>query len=91
MTEERYSTYETKARLSEILRKVRRGREVIISSRGVPVARIIPYEKEREDHEERLDRLAASGVLGPARGRLEAVPPLGERTGALERFLDDRD
>jgi prevent-host-death family protein len=36
---------ELKARLSEHLRKVRRGQTLIVTDRGTPVARIVRYEE----------------------------------------------
>ncbi|MFO8072726.1 MAG: type II toxin-antitoxin system prevent-host-death family antitoxin [Polyangia bacterium] len=91
MSEKRYSTYEAKSRLSEILRKVRSGNRIVISSRGVPVARVIPYSEDEESPEDRIRRLSSIGLIGPARGRLQDVSPLEERPGALDRFLADRD
>ena len=37
---------ELKSRLSEYLRRVRRGRSVIVLDRSTPVARLVPYEDE---------------------------------------------
>ncbi|HEX5052419.1 MAG TPA: type II toxin-antitoxin system prevent-host-death family antitoxin, partial [Planctomycetota bacterium] len=37
-----YSIYEAKAKLSEILRVVRKGRRITITDRGREVARIVP-------------------------------------------------
>lgn len=39
---------EAKARLSEILAKVEEGREVLITRRGHPVARLTPVERLRK-------------------------------------------
>jgi prevent-host-death family protein len=36
--------YEAKARLSELLQRVRSGNEVVITSHGKPVARLIPAD-----------------------------------------------
>ena len=38
-----YSIYETKAKLSEILRVVKSGKKVIVCERGTPIAEIIPF------------------------------------------------
>lgn len=86
-----YSTYEAKARLSEILRAVReRGEHVVISYHGEPVAEIRPFEPEGAERlVERVARLEESGVVvrGTRRGALGLV---AERPGALERFLAER-
>ena len=86
-----YSTYEAKARFSEVLRQVREGKTVTISYRGEAVAEIRPIRKEPVTIEERLDDLERHGVLirsGEARNAFRAV---GRRPGALGRFLDERE
>ncbi len=37
---------ELKARLSEHLRQVRRGRTLVVLDRDTPIARLVPYEEE---------------------------------------------
>ena len=85
-----YSTYEAKARFSEILQLVRSGKTVTISYRGNPVAEIRSVELKELSTEERLDKLKKRGVYIPAKRPL--IPfKYGERSpGALKRFLEDR-
>lgn len=86
-----YSTYEAKAKFSEIIRKVRKGKTVSVTYRGELVAEIRPPPEGGASLEDRLDRLAEDRILvRPAqrRGRLRRV---ARRPGALERFLEDRD
>jgi prevent-host-death family protein len=86
-----YSTYEAKTRFSEILRKVRAGQRVVVSYHGKPVAEIRPVEEE-QTFEQRLERLAAEGLLAVPQHPPEAqMRPLTRRRGALQRFLDTRD
>jgi len=54
---------ELKARLSEHLRWVRSGEEVLVCDRNKPVARIVPCHTE--DQSERERRLIARGILTP--------------------------
>ena len=88
-----YSTYEAKARFSEILRRVREGRTVTVSYHGEPVAEIRPIRKAA-GIAGRLDRLEDRGVLrrpDPAGAARPAIPSLVKRrAGALERFLAER-
>lgn len=87
----RRSVYETKARLSEVLRHVKAGREVVITEHGRPIARIVPHESPEETMDARLDRLKARGLLVPAAESPKARLPAARRSaGALARFLDDR-
>jgi prevent-host-death family protein len=85
-----YSTYEAKARLSEILRAVReRGESALISYRGEPIAEIRPVETPDTGLAGRVEHLERAGVVvrGSRRGSLK---PLATRAGALERFLAER-
>ena len=96
-----YSVYETKARLSEVLRIVKTRREVVITERGKPIAKIVPInEEDTESIDERIERLIASGQLVPARiAPGEDLPPLPRRhsnaakkpSQELARFLAERD
>ena len=85
-----YSTYEAKARFSEILRQVREGKTVYISYRGETVAEIRPLE-EPADLRETLDRLEEEGVLQRPDRRKGTLGTVARRPGALDRFLSDRD
>ncbi|MGH7673761.1 MAG: type II toxin-antitoxin system Phd/YefM family antitoxin [Gemmatimonadales bacterium] len=85
-----YSLYDAKAKLSEILRRVREGDTVTITYRGEPVAEMRPIRRTARTLEERLHELEQRGVLlrGQRRGRLR---PIARRRGALQRFLRERD
>jgi prevent-host-death family protein len=85
-----YSTYEAKARLSEILRKVREGQTVVISYRGEEVAEIRPVRRETSA-EEVLKRLEDRGLLQGGRARKGTLAPIAKRPGALQRLLEDRE
>lgn len=86
-----YTTYEAKAKLSEILRRVReRGETVVVSYHGRPVAEIRPLpEATEEGLPERLERMRACGILARA-GQGGDLGPIAPRPGALSRFLADR-
>lgn len=85
-----YSTYEAKARFSEVLRQVRTGTTITVTYRGEPVAEIRPIEERPRTIEERLDELRRRGVLVPANGPRRPFRAIADRPGALERFLADR-
>ena len=85
-----YSTYEAKAKFSEILRKVREGKRVYITYRGREVAEIKPIEKE-ETFEERLEKLRERGILSGPADRKAGWKPIARRPGALKRFLEERE
>ena len=83
-----------KAHLSEYLRQVKDGSEVVITERGIPVARLVPLapDEKRATREERLIR---SGALRPATGprRKLGAPKLkrGGGRAVLETLLTERD
>ena len=90
MSRDTFSTYEAKARFSELLRRVREGRVVTITWHGEPVAEIRPLES-RVGLEARLDRLRERGVLVAPRQDAPAPGPVLRRPGALARFLAERE
>jgi prevent-host-death family protein len=89
MSEDTYSTYDAKARFSELMRKVRSGRSVLITYRGEPVAELRPIERPGGT-EARIRQLSERGLVTMVRERPPIVP-VASRPGALERFLRERD
>jgi prevent-host-death family protein len=85
-----YSTYEAKAKFSEILRKVRAGQKVVIAYHGEEVAEIRPIEKKKSLAASLRD-LEQQGILGPLVEPRRNLAPVVRREGALARFLDSRD
>jgi len=85
-----YSTYEAKARFSEILRKVRQGETVFISYRGKEVAEIRPVQEDAT-LEERLEKLEQRGIVSSQPTTDARISPLVYSPGALKRFLESRD
>lgn len=86
-----YSTYEAKTRFSEILRKVRAGRRVVVTHHGTRVAEIRPAEPEPERLADRLRRLEEDGAIARAQASGMTIPVVARRRGALRRFLATRD
>ena len=84
-----------KARLSEHLRLVKAGHEVVITERNVPVARLVPLD-ERERKSTRRLRLTRAGALKPGSGKLPQAfkrPPSGAIDGGsvVDALLAERD
>lgn len=88
---ERYSTYEAKAKFSEILRKVRAGQSVVIAYRGEEIAEIRPIATNGSGLERSLKRLEDQGLLSRARTPTGPLKPLVRKPGALTRFLTSRE
>ncbi len=86
-----YSTYEAKARFSELLRLVREGQTVTVSYRGEPVAEVRPIPPPPRDILERLDDLQRRGVLTSSDEQRVSLRPVARRPGALDRFLAERE
>jgi prevent-host-death family protein len=86
---------ELKARLSGYLKHVKGGHEVLITERGLPVAKIVPLDASGRRDERRL-RLAKAGLLQLARKPLPRFllsAPRGNRslgTSVLSLLLEER-
>ncbi len=85
-----YSTYEAKARFSEVLRLVREGASVTVTYRGQPVAEIRPIEPRAGSVEEHFAELERRGVCTPARDPESPLVPGSPNPGGLARFLAER-
>jgi prevent-host-death family protein len=86
-----YSTYEAKAKFSEVIRKVRAGQRVVIAYRGQEIAEIRPINKAATTMEETVARLEDEGVLSRERAAVGPLRPMAKRPGALKRFLESRE
>lgn len=64
------SISELKATLSEQLRAVRQGEGILVTDRGIPVARLLPIEPQDDPLAARLAQLERSGVLQRGSGAL---------------------
>jgi len=83
-----------KARLSEFVRRAKAGNEIVITDRGVPVARLTGLEIA-ERRATRRDRLTRTGAVRPGKGRVRRAllsPPVGDGVGAdvLAALLAER-
>lgn len=87
----RYSLYEAKAKLSEILRRVREGDSVTITYRGEAVAEVRPVKRKPRTLEERVRELEGRGAIVASAGRRGGLRRVALRPGALKRFLTARD
>jgi prevent-host-death family protein len=87
------SVTELKAHLSKYIRVARRGGEVQIVERGVPVARLVGMQgAPLGDDEARIDRLARAGILRRGTGDLRWIlrdPPQKWQGSDLARALDE--
>jgi len=81
---------EAKARLSQLLRDVKRDREWVITERGKPIAKLVPVADEPLPLNERLRRLEEAGILGPEPpGGYELPPPFPLAFGLAQRWLQE--
>jgi prevent-host-death family protein len=65
----RTSSSQLKAKLGKYMRAVRSGKEVVVTDRDQPVARLVPYDASREP---------SAAPLRSSQARDPAAPPLGE-------------
>lgn len=91
----KYSLYEAKTKLSELVRQVREGgQSVTITVHGRPVAELRPFQEDPsvKTTAERHAELERAGLIHRVEGKPgEERFPLGvRRPGALKRFLEER-
>ncbi|CAN5610965.1 hypothetical protein BH23CHL8_BH23CHL8_06490 [soil metagenome] len=89
------SVSEAKNGLSALLERVKSGESVLITERGVPVARLGPVSTSG-DHVGRTERLVRAGLMRPGTGEppLELIrtpgPRLPDGVDAVEMLLEER-
>jgi prevent-host-death family protein len=66
-----FNTRDARDLLSELLRRVRRGEQIVIAHAGVPVAKLVPYEGEPR----RPGVVRTWTVVGQSRTRRRPTPP----------------
>jgi prevent-host-death family protein len=85
---------EAKARLSQLLKVVQKGNEILLTERGRPVGKIVPISKEALPLAARMKELEEAGVVEPAsaRPRQNLPPPIPVREELAQRLLrEDRE
>ena len=85
---------ELKAHLSEYLRTVKRGEEVLVTERGKPIARLMPLPPASES--DGLDELERAGLFrrgeGPLPDDFDDLPRMKDPDGLLlKALLDERE
>lgn len=73
---------EFKGRLSEYLRSVRKGHEIIIKDRETPIARVIPYQVQPERFVTKLPTKSPSEI-----DKLPGIRPKKLKPGDLEKAI----
>lgn len=85
-----YSIYEAEAKFSEMMQLVRSGTTVEITHDSEPVAEISPVGKAKVSIEEHFKDLEERGILIPVKGKRRPFKAIGERPGAVKRFIEER-
>ena len=87
----------TKAKLSELLERVKAGETITITNRGVPVAQLVPLNGGREvDWDARIASLGRRGLITRPKKKpdmkafLAAHPPVELGGDVLEELLRER-
>lgn len=86
-----YSTYEAKAKFSEVIRKVRAGQRIVIAYRGEEIAEIRPLERADGNLVKTIAQLEDKGLLDRPSKQAAKLQPLARKPGALKRFLESRE
>jgi prevent-host-death family protein len=86
---------ELKAKLSDYLKRVKAGEEVIVTERGKAIARVVPFTRSGPTPAEE-EEMIRSGQLRPAKGKLPPDfwerPRISDPEGLAVKFLiEDRE
>jgi prevent-host-death family protein len=66
---------EAKIHLSHLLKKVRRGMEIVITERGKPVGKLVPLRRSSLSLAERISDLEVRGLIEEKRTPSKPLPP----------------
>lgn len=77
---------ELRAHLSRYIEQVHDGEDIIVTDRGVPIARIVPMNGERK-----IDRLIAAGLVEPAPRKVpRPLPKPIKIEGGISDLIDEQ-
>ena len=83
---------ELKAQLSRYMSRVKAGEEILVTERGVPVARLVPVGARGRDHEQLRD-LERQGLIRLGSGKLPrdfwTLPRGRDRRGSVRRAVTE--
>jgi prevent-host-death family protein len=85
-----------KASLSEYLARVKAGEEVIVSERGKPIAKIVPFGRDQAEVPAHVLELARAGLIRLGSGKLpkgfwKMPRPADPHGAALKALLEERE
>ena len=85
-----------KASLSEYLARVKAGEEVIVTERGKPIAKVVPFGRDEARFPPHVLELARAGLIRLGSGKLPKgfwkMPRPADPTGAvLKALLEERE
>ena len=80
---------EARINLSNYLKLVKNGNEVILTEHGRPVGKIVPIEKEMLSLAERIKRLEDSGILEREKKSYKIPPPIPVEDSIAKQMLQE--
>ena len=83
-----------KGELSRLLKEVRRGKEWVITERGVPIAKLVPIRDEEISFASLVRNLEDAGLIERSRADTKPLPPplpLRPKGLAQRWLLEDRE
>jgi prevent-host-death family protein len=81
---------EAKIHLSQLMKKVQRGMEIVITDRGRPVGKIIPLRESRASLADRIGELEIRGVIEERKSKSKTLPPPIPVEGSpAQKFLQE--
>lgn len=86
---------ELKANLSKYLGRVKAGEQVLVTERGVPVAKLVPAEPRKSDLPGHLQELEKAGLASIGAGKIPGSfwkwqRPADKKGRALQALIEER-
>jgi prevent-host-death family protein len=78
---------EAKMHLSQYIKMVKQGQEVIITDRGQPVGKLVPFNPQDMSLYDRLQRLEELGILEPKQAQASHSKPLKVQGVSAQDYL----
>lgn len=80
---------EANMHFSKYIKLIKKGREIILTERGVPIAAIRSVAPQKDCLEDRLNALEDRGILRRGRGKLKLAPTVTLQGTSLSSLVID--
>lgn len=80
---------EARINFNRLMKEVQEGREIILTDRGKPVAKLLAIDPNELTIPDRLAKLERNGWVDSASDNVKLPPPLPVGKGLAQKYLDE--